>query len=59
MIFWTGGDAGEEGSIPDMARWGGHEDLAQWLEGVIAAKQKDNKPEAGNGGNVSGDGRTP
>lgn len=34
------GDVGDEGSIPDMARWGGHESLAQWLDGVIAAKNR-------------------
>lgn len=55
LILELGGDpcrvvggVGEEGSIPDMARWGGHEDLAQWLEGVIAAKKK---------GSETGDGK--
>ncbi|MCC5807331.1 MAG: hypothetical protein JJU00_13485 [Opitutales bacterium] len=41
------GSIGEEGSIPDMARWGGHEDLAEWLDGVIAAKQTENKARVG------------
>lgn len=40
----TVGKIGEEGTIPDLARWGGHNDLAEWLEGIIknASDQSEN-----------------